>query len=166
MALSSHLFGVVVSHAGWVVNGQHDLVLSLAGLGATQPDLVLAELWSNVRDHLAHVQTLASAVVSPETWANMIMTLFLLLFLFLQLNLEIHKEPVKLCVKLFSYTYINACVQDHSDSCMVILVCVCVCVCVLCVYLYKCMCVFMSFSQEGGQGGRGKRTLFCASIWL
>lgn len=61
----SHLFGVVVHHAGRVVHSQADLVLPLAGFGPPQPDLVLAELAGDVRDDLPHVQTLACAVVSP-----------------------------------------------------------------------------------------------------
>lgn len=62
-----YLFGVVVGHAGGVVDGQHDLVLALGRLGAPQPDLVLAELRCDVRDHLAHVQPLPGAVVASVT---------------------------------------------------------------------------------------------------
>ena len=56
---------MVVQHAGRVVDGQHDLVLSLAGLGPAQPDLVLAELTGDVGNHLPHVQPLAGPVVPP-----------------------------------------------------------------------------------------------------
>lgn len=59
------LFGVVVHHARGVVYGQHDLILSLAGFGATEPDLVLAELTGDVRNHLPHVQSFPCPVVSP-----------------------------------------------------------------------------------------------------
>lgn len=59
----SHLFGVVVHHAGGVIHSQTDLVLSLAGLGPPQPDLVLTELTGDVGDHLPHVETLPCAVV-------------------------------------------------------------------------------------------------------
>ena len=65
LAGSPDLFGVVVGHAGGVIDGQHDLVLPLARLGAAQPDLVFAELGCDVGDHLAHVQALAGPVVSP-----------------------------------------------------------------------------------------------------
>lgn len=61
------LFGVVVHHARGVVYGQHDLILSLAGFGATEPDLVLAELTGDVRNHLPHVQSFPCSVVSPTT---------------------------------------------------------------------------------------------------
>ena len=61
----SHLFGVVVHHAGGVVHGQADLVLPLAGLRPPQPDLVFPELTGDVGDHLPHVQTLPCAVVPP-----------------------------------------------------------------------------------------------------
>lgn len=60
----SHLFGVIVHHTGGVVHCQTDLVLSLAGLGPPQPDLVFAELTGNVRDDFPHVQTLPCAVVT------------------------------------------------------------------------------------------------------
>ena len=59
------LFGVVVHHARGVVDGQTYLVLSLAGFGSPQPDLVFAELASDVGDHLPHVETLPRAVVTP-----------------------------------------------------------------------------------------------------
>ena len=63
--LAAYLFGVVVHHAGEVVDGQADLVLPLAGLGSPEPDLVLAELTGDVRDDLPHVQTLTGPVVPP-----------------------------------------------------------------------------------------------------
>lgn len=59
----SHLFGVVVHHAGGVIHSQTDLVLPLAGLGPPQPDLVFPELTGDVGDHLPHVETLPCAVV-------------------------------------------------------------------------------------------------------
>ena len=59
-------FGVVNGHTGGVIHGHHDLVVPLAGLGPAQPDLVLAELAGDVRNHLPHVQPLASAVVTSE----------------------------------------------------------------------------------------------------
>ena len=56
---------MVVHHAGRVIHSQADLVLPLARLGPPQPDLVFAELASDVGDDLTHVQTLACAEVSP-----------------------------------------------------------------------------------------------------
>eukprot|EP00976_Prorocentrum_cordatum_P070647 1180006-Prorocentrum_minimum.AAC.4 len=50
-------------HRPRVVDRQHHLVLAGAGLGAAQPDLVLAEVGGDVGDDLLHVQPLASAVV-------------------------------------------------------------------------------------------------------
>lgn len=58
---------MVVHHAGGVVHGQTDLVLSLAGLGPPQPDFVFTELTGDVRDHLSHVQTFPCAEVSSVT---------------------------------------------------------------------------------------------------
>lgn len=58
---------MVVHHAGGVVHGQTDLILSLAGLGSPQPDLVFTELTGDVGDHLPHVQTLSRAEVSSVT---------------------------------------------------------------------------------------------------
>ena len=48
------------------MNAQHDLVLPLARLGAPQPDLVLAVARRDVRDHLAHRDALAGAVVALQ----------------------------------------------------------------------------------------------------
>lgn len=62
--MSLYLFGVIVHHAGRVVHGQADVVLSLAGLGPPQPDFVFAKLAGYVRDHLPHVETLPCAVVA------------------------------------------------------------------------------------------------------
>lgn len=65
----SYLFGVVVHHAGGVIHRQTNLVLSLAGLGPPQPDLVFTELTGDVGDHLPHVQTFPCAVItSVEQW--------------------------------------------------------------------------------------------------
>lgn len=63
MTGAADLFGVVVHHAGGVVHSQADLVLSFAGLGPPQPDLVFTELTGDVGDHLPHVQTLPGAEV-------------------------------------------------------------------------------------------------------
>ena len=41
------------------------LIVALAGFSPAQPDLVLSELTSDVRNHLPHVQPLTSSVVSP-----------------------------------------------------------------------------------------------------
>ncbi len=69
-----YLFGVIVHHAGGVVNSQTDLVLSLAGLGPPQPDLVFAELTGDVGDHLPHVQTLPCAVIASVGQRNITRT--------------------------------------------------------------------------------------------
>ena len=70
----AYLFGVVVQHAGRVVDGQHDLVLSLAGLGPAQPDLFLAELTGDVGNHFPHVQPFAGPVVPPTNQKENIFT--------------------------------------------------------------------------------------------
>lgn len=64
LQVDSHLFGVVVHHTGGVVHSQADLVLSLAGLGPPQPDLIFAELAGDVRDNLPHVETFPCAVIT------------------------------------------------------------------------------------------------------
>lgn len=71
----SNLFRVVVHHAGGVIHSQTDLVLSFAGLGPPQPDLVFAELTGDVGDHLPHVQTLPCAVVPSVEQRNITHTL-------------------------------------------------------------------------------------------
>ena len=126
--LIAHLLGMVVGHAGGVVDGQHDLVLALAGLGAAQPDLVLAELGGDVGDHLAHVQTLPRAVVSPATQDRIITTRLLLLFAFLP-PVQLGRKGtglVILHVRLFSCTCINTFLSPIQDSCIMPSVCVCV----------------------------------------
>lgn len=70
MAGLSYLFGVVVHHAGGVIHCQTNLVLSLAGLGPPQPDLVFTELTGDVGDHLPHVQTLPCAVITSVEQCN------------------------------------------------------------------------------------------------
>ena len=60
-----YLFGVVIHHAGGVIHSQTDLILPLAGFGPSQPDFIFAELAGNVRDDLAHVQSLPRAEISP-----------------------------------------------------------------------------------------------------
>lgn len=60
----SNLFGVIVHHAGGVINSQADLVVSLAGFGPPQPDLIFTELTGDVGYHLSHVQSLPCAVVA------------------------------------------------------------------------------------------------------
>ena len=49
-----------------LVDAHEDLVLPLAGLGAPQPDLILAEPRRDVGDHAPHVQPLSAAVVAPK----------------------------------------------------------------------------------------------------
>ena len=138
--LISHLLGVVVGHAGGVIDGQHDLVLALAGLGAAQPDLVLAELGGNVGDHLAHVQTLPCAVVSPATKDGIVTTLLLLLFAFLP-PVQLGRKGtglVVLPVRLFSCTCINAFVVPHSRQ-LHHAECVCVGGGEVCEHYYVCL---------------------------
>lgn len=57
------LLGVVVHHAGRVVDRQTDLVLPFTGLGSSKPNLVFAKLAGNVGNDLPHVQSLPSSIV-------------------------------------------------------------------------------------------------------
>ena len=55
---------MAIRHAGRVINGNKELVLTLAGFGAAQPYAILAELACNISHNLAHVQSLASSIVT------------------------------------------------------------------------------------------------------
>ena len=57
---------MVICHTRRVVDGQHDLVLSLARFGPSEPDLVLSELTGDIRDHFPHIKTFASTIITPK----------------------------------------------------------------------------------------------------
>lgn len=58
-----YLFGVVVHHAGRVIDSQTDLILPFARLGSSKPNLVFPKLAGNVWNDLPHVQSLPSSIV-------------------------------------------------------------------------------------------------------
>lgn len=64
LRIHSNLFGVVVHHAGRIIHSQADVVLSFAGFGPPQPDLVLAKLTGDVGDHFPHVQAFPCTVIA------------------------------------------------------------------------------------------------------
>lgn len=66
-----YLFGVVVDHAGRVINSQTNLIMAFTGLGPSKPNLVFPKLTSNVWDDLSHVQPLSSSIVSSIKFTQM-----------------------------------------------------------------------------------------------
>lgn len=62
--LPPHLLGVVVYHAGRVIDSQTYLILAFTGLGPSKPNLVFPKLTGDVWNDLPHVQSLPSSIVS------------------------------------------------------------------------------------------------------